>query len=67
LDIHYVISNAESVIYLDALQISKENAYPKVSYDVKLNIINQKFLVNSFDLIGRIVNINDLDLNFEHV
>lgn len=67
LSVHYVISNAESVIYLDALQISKENAYPKVSYDVKLSILAQQFLIDSFNLIGRITNINDLDLGFEHV
>ena len=38
LELVYSLSNTETAIYLDALQIAKENAYPKVSYEVDLSI-----------------------------
>jgi len=39
--IMYNISNADTAIYLDAKQILKENAYPKVSYTIKLSLANK--------------------------
>ena len=40
-NIHYILSNADNQIYLDALEVSKENAYPKVEYTVAPNILNR--------------------------
>jgi len=38
--VNYVLSNANTSIYLDALKISKENAYPKASYTIDVNVLN---------------------------
>jgi hypothetical protein len=38
LKIVYSLSNTETSIYLDAIEVAKENAYPKVSYTVDLSI-----------------------------
>lgn len=62
IDIRYSISNASTAIYLDALQISKENAYPKVSYSVSPTILNKRIVSNIYTLLNRIVNINDNEL-----
>jgi hypothetical protein len=40
--INYAISNANIAIYLDAIQVLKENSQPKVSYTVKINAVNKK-------------------------
>lgn len=62
IDIRYSISNASTAMYLDALQISKENAYPKVSYTVSPTILNKKMISHIYTLLNRIVNINDNEL-----
>jgi len=38
----YTLSNADTAIYLDALKVLKENAYPKVSYSLKVMAIDEK-------------------------
>lgn len=65
--IQYSISNADTSIYLDAKKIHKENAYPKVSYEVKLAAVNPDFLYKDYDSIGYICNINDEDLLLRNV
>ena len=67
LSFRYTLSNADLSIYLDALQISKENAFPKVSYDIKPNVINSNFISTDYMALNRVVNINDIDLKFEDV
>ena len=67
LSFRYALSNADLSIYLDALQISKENAFPKVSYDIKPNVINSNFIATDYMALNRVVNINDVDLKFEDV
>ena len=67
LSFRYTLSNADLSIYLDALQISKENAFPKVSYDIKPNVINSNFIATDYMALNRVVNINDVDLKFEDV
>ena len=61
-DIRYAISDASTAIYLDALQISKENAYPRVSYSVSPTILNKTLMRSMYSLLNRIVNINDNEL-----
>ena len=65
--ISYSISNADTSIYLDAMQILKENSVPKVSYDVKPNIFSSKYCETLYDNLGSIIRINDTDLKFKNV
>jgi len=67
LQINYVLSNANSTIYLDALKVSKENAIPKVSYDISPNILNRDLTSLLYTKLAHIVMINDTDLKFENV
>lgn len=63
---NYIISNANTAIYLDALQVSKENAEPKVSYQVKSNIFNSIYCSMIYNKLGSIIRINDTDLKFKN-
>lgn len=63
----YTISNADTVIYLDAVKVLKENAYPKVSYSLKVLAANEDLIENAYNLLGRIANINDSDLKLRNV
>jgi hypothetical protein len=47
---------------LDALKVLRENAYPKVSYNVDVSILNPKFIATAYDRLNQIVHINDIDL-----
>jgi len=58
----YTLSNADISIYLDALKVLRENAYPKVSYNVDVSILNSKFIATAYDRLNQIVHINDIDL-----
>ena len=61
----YTVSNADISIYLDALKVLRENAYPKVSYNVDVSILNPKFIATAYDRLNQIVHINDIDLQLE--
>lgn len=65
--IKYALSNADTSIYLDAIEVAKENAVPKVSYQVKPNVFNTSIINNIYNLMGRITRINDQDLKFKNV
>ena len=67
LKINYNISNASTAIYLDALQVMKENSMPKVSYEVKPSGINDDLLYNLYKKLRYICNINDVELQFNGV
>lgn len=67
IDLVYTLSNADTAIYLDAIKVSKENAYPKVSYEVQLSILNPKLVRSAYNLLNQIVQINDVDLQLEDV
>ena len=64
--VNYCISNTALQIYLDAIKIMKENAYPKVSYTVS-NILSQKLLHDTYNRIGQLAHINDSELKFHNV
>ena len=66
-DILYTLLNADTSIYLDAIKVSKENAAPKVSYDVQLSILNPEFIQTAYNRLNQIVHINDNDLKLEDV
>ena len=65
--INYILSNADISIYLDALQVSKQNAQPKVSYNITANYLNKDFINKSYQMLGQLVRINDQDLKFNGV
>lgn len=65
--IKYSISNADTSIYLDAVEVAKENSIPKVSYEVKPNIFNSKYCECLYNQMGNIIKINDTDLKFNNV
>lgn len=67
LQINYNLSNADTSIYLDALQVLKENAYPKVSYTARVNYLNKRYINTLYDSLGYIAHINDADLKFNNV
>lgn len=64
---NYTISNTALLIYLDAIQVLKENSIPRVSYTIVPEIINQNLIKTIYKALNRIVNINDYELKFEHV
>ena len=65
--INYSISNADTSIYLDAVEVLKQNSQPKVSYEVKPNSYDPKYSGNLYNKLGNIVRINDEDLKFKNV
>ena len=67
LKFYFSLSNAQTAIYLDAIQVLKENAYPKVTYTITPNLLRQNLHYTLHQLLNRIVNINDIDLKFVNV
>ena len=65
--VQYVLSNANTAIFLDAQKISKENAFPKVSYNVTTNLLNPGLTHTLYNTLAQIIMINDIDLKFEDV
>ena len=57
----------DTSIYLDAVKVAKENAFPKVSYNVELSILNSEFVKTAYNKLNQIVQINDNDLQLEDV
>lgn len=66
-DINYVISTSDLNLYLDALEVAKTNAYPKVSYTISVEPKNRDFIKYSYLKLNRVANINDSDLMLENV
>ena len=65
--VYYMLSNANTSIYLDALEVSRENAKPKVSYNVSINVLNTDLMHILYKKLAQVVMINDTDLKFENV
>ncbi|MBO7692102.1 MAG: hypothetical protein J6T10_05630, partial [Methanobrevibacter sp.] len=63
----YELSNAGLFMYLDGLQVLKENAYPRVSYEIKPTFVNDEFIRYAYKYLNYIVHINDPELKFEYV
>lgn len=66
-EISYALSNASLALYLDALEVSKTNAAPQVSYTVDVSGMNESFIRTAYNSLNRIVSINDSDMKFENV
>lgn len=63
--IRYSISSASTAVYLDALEISKENSKPKVTYSVDPNILQENFTYTAYNSLNTIAFINDYELQFD--
>jgi len=51
IDILYTLSNADVAIYLDAVAVMRENAFPKVSYNVELSVLNPEIIKNAYNCL----------------
>lgn len=67
ISIKYELSNADILLYLDALQVAKENSEPKVSYSIQLSLYDPYIIHNIYNKMAKIVHINDIQLKFENV
>lgn len=67
LNVDYTISRASTAIYLDAVEVLKENSRPQVSYSIKPSVFNLEFMHTAYEALNRIVDINDTQLKFENV
>lgn len=65
--INFVLSNAALRLYLDALEVSKVNAYPQASYEVSVATLSPDFLKYTYKKLNKVANINDDELKFENV
>lgn len=63
---YYAISNADLDIYLDAKKILKENAYPKVSYEIEVSKWSPDLLKDLHSKLAQLVMINDTDLKLQN-
>ena len=66
-NIHYELANTGLMMYLDAKQVLRENAYPKVSYSIKPTLMDENFTRTAYKYLNRITHINDYELKFENV
>ena len=65
--LEYTISNSALSLYLDGLEVSETNAFPQVSYTVKVSALNENFMIYAYDSLNEILRINDTDLKLENV
>ena len=63
----YKLSNTALAIYLDAIEVLKENSIPKVTYDITPIILKTDFMEEAYNRIHTIIHINDPELKFENV
>lgn len=66
-EVKFSLSNADTEIYLDAIQVLKDSSVPQVSYDLKVGLMQKDFIRNIHRMLNRIVHINDYELRFDHV
>lgn len=64
--IKYAISNGGTYIYVDAVNVLKENSVPKVEYTVTPNIKHNKMSSTLYNYLGAIVRINDYELKLDN-
>ena len=64
--VDYVLSNANTSIYLDALEVSKENAYPKASYTVSTSMLDVDLTHRLYSTRAQIVMVNDTELKLHN-
>ena len=67
LQIKFTLSNANTNIYLDALQVLKDSSQPQVEYTVEAQAFNKQVIRTVKDTLSRICCINDWELHFDNV
>ena len=65
IEIDYVLSNAETSIYLDAKDVMKDSAFPRVAYTLTINTLNNKYMRKLYSMLAQLVMINDVELKFK--
>ena len=65
--INYTLSNAELNIYLDAKEVLKSNAYPQVSYEMSVAMLDTDLIKNIYKQLNCLAHINDYELKFENI
>jgi len=61
------LSNAATSIYLDAKEIMKDSAFPRVSYTLAINVLNDAHMRKLYSMLAQLVMINDVELKFKDV
>lgn len=64
---NYTIANTALLIYLDAIQVLKENCMPKVSYQITPSLVSKEFTRIAYKGLDKISHINDYELKFENI
>lgn len=67
LDILFTISNADTAIYLDAVEVLKESSQPQVSYNLNVGLVQKDYIKTVYKMLNRIAHINDPELKFKNV
>lgn len=67
LDVLFTISNADTAIYLDAVEVLKESSQPQVSYNLNVGLVQKDYIKTVYKMLNRIVHINDPELKFKNV
>lgn len=67
LNVLYTLSNANTSVYLDALEVMKDSSQPQVSYSVDVATVQKEYIQKVSRMLNRIVHINDSELKFENV
>jgi len=67
LDVLFTISNADTAIYLDAVEVLKESSQPQVSYNLNVGLVQKDYIKTVYKMLNRIVHINDPELKFRNV
>lgn len=64
---NYVLSNAATSIYLDGKEVIEDSAFPRVSYNIEVNILKTNYSRILYQMLNQLVMINDTDLKFANV
>ena len=64
---NYFQSSAGEAMYLDAVEVLRENSVPKVSYTVEPATLDKNFMLTAYNRLGQLAHINDQELKFENV
>ena len=65
LKINYVLSNANTAIYLDAVKVAEKGSQPQVSYELTPNLLGNEMHATLYNKLAQIIMINDVDLKLE--
>ena len=64
---NFILSNSSLFIYLDAIKVLNENAYPKAEYTIATTLVDEEFMKTAYNALNKLVHIYDLDLKFNGI